>query len=350
MSERVCTGAGSGNGATIRASRRLAEVPSSTGRQMPAGGLPARGGHDGHAWVKRGCILSPSGCGWMHSHAALPTVLSRHQGLVDVYYCSRDAQARSHIGRFTFDVATRAIPVSVSEAPLLSPGPLGAFDDSGVTPACIIRVGARLYLYYTGWMLGRTVPFYYAIGLAISHDEGRTFRRMSRAPILDRNDTDPFLTASPVVLYEDNRWRMWYVSGVRWEQGVTGPRHYYHIKYAESDDGVHWRREGRICIDFANDREYAIARPSVVRDAKVYRMWFPHRGESYRIGYAESADGLTWRRFDGPAGIDVSPEGWDSEMVTYPAVFDHMGSRYMLYNGNGYGRSGIGLAQLIRKE
>jgi putative glycosyltransferase len=42
----------------------------------------------------------------------------------------------------------------------------------------------------------------------------------------------------------------------------------------------------------------------------------------------------------------VSLIGWDSEMIEYPFVFDHAGERYMLYNGNGYGKSGFGLAIL----
>jgi hypothetical protein len=69
-------------------------------------------------------------------------------------------------------------------------------------------------------------------------------------------------------------------------------------------------------------------------------MWYSYRGKNYRIGYAESDDGLNWKRKDEDAGIDVS------EMIEYPFVFDHKGGRYMLYNGNGYGKTGIGLAVL----
>jgi hypothetical protein len=75
-------------------------------------------------------------------------------------------------------------------------------------------------------------------------------------------------------------------------------------------------------------------------------MWYSYRGESYRIGYAESDDGVRWVRKDGEVGIDVSLDGWDSEMIEYPFVFDHGGRRYMLYNGNSYGMTGIGLAVL----
>ena len=192
-----------------------------------------------------------------------------------------------------------------------------------------------------------TVPFYFYAGLAASGDGGRSFERVSRAPILERSEVDPFLTASPWVLVEDGGWRMWYVSCVGWEPTPNGPRHRYHIKYAESADGIRWAREGRVCVDFASAEEYAFARPCVIKEsAGVYRMWYAVRGKRYRIGVAESADGLTWTRHDDAAGIDVSASGWDSEMIEYPVVFDAAGRRYMLYNGNGYGRTGMGLAVL----
>jgi hypothetical protein len=101
---------------------------------------------------------------------------------------------------------------------------------------------------------------------------------------------------------------------------------------------------------FEHPTEIAIARPSVIRDKDRWRMWFCHRGLDYpyRIGYAESADGVTWRRQDARSGIHASDSGWDSEMIAYPFVFDHAGDRYMLYSGNGYGRGGMGLAVLER--
>jgi hypothetical protein len=64
------------------------------------------------------------------------------------------------------------------------------------------------------------------------------------------------------------------------------------------------------------------------------------------IGYADSKDGLEWGRKDDLAVVDISNAGWDSEMVEYPFVFDHKGNRYMLYNGNEYGKTGFGLAIL----
>jgi hypothetical protein len=98
-------------------------------------------------------------------------------------------------------------------------------------------------------------------------------------------------------------------------------------------------------VDYASDEEHAFARPWVVHDQDRYRMWFAVRGARYHIALAESDDGLTWTRRDS-GGLTAGSEEWESEMVEYPAVFDWKGHRYMLYNGNDYGRSGLGLAVL----
>src|SRR5204862_3430203 len=189
----------------------------------------------------------------------------------------------------------------------------GAFDDSGVTSACLVTDAGRQHHYYTGWSLGVTVPFYLSAGVAVSDDDGRTFRRLSNAPLLDRSAVDPFLTASPWVLIDNGTWRMWYVSATGWRMAHGRPEHRYHIRYAESRDGLTWDRRGVVCIDFKSDDEYAIGRPCVVRDRDMYRMWYAYRGRRYRIGYAESADGVVWTRMDECAGLDVSPGDWDGD-------------------------------------
>jgi len=279
------------------------------------------------------------------SHAALPVVDVSVAGICRVYFSARDAGGRAQIGVGDLDLAHPARGLTMAQRPAITLGALGAFDDNGVTSSCLAIVDGRHYQYYTGWSRGVTVPFYFYVGLAVSDDGGGSYRRVSRAPVLERNDVDPFLTASPWVLVEDGLWRMWYVSGVRWTIEHGEPKHYYHVKYAESADGVRWKRQGVVCIDFASAAEHAIARPCVLKDDDGgYRMWYSYRGERYRIGYAESADGITWERKDDRAGIEPSASGWDSEMIEYPAVFDAGGRRYMLYNGNGYGRSGMGLA------
>lgn len=296
-------------------------------------------------WKKLGRVCPGDGhVEWAATHAALPIVEPGESSVCRVYFSARDGQGRSHIGagRLDLDCPDRMLS---SPALLLAPGSSGAFDESGVTSSCLVVDRERLLLYYTGWTRGVTVPFYFYVGMATSEDQGRTFRRISRAPILDRNDVDPFLTASPWVLVEDGVWRMWYVSCVRWVPTPEGATHHYHVKYAESRDGFNWLRHGVVCLDFQTPDEHAFGRPCVLKDADgVYRMWYCVRGARYRLGYAESGDGIHWRRDDESAGLEASADDWDAEMIAYPMVFDRGGRRFMLYNGNGYGRTGMGLA------
>jgi hypothetical protein len=293
-------------------------------------------------WEKKGLLIpGPPPLGWAASHAALPVTRAAGEW-VELYFSSRDEEGRAHVGRARFARDLSGAPAYDAE-PLLSPGPLGTFDDAGVTTSCLIEHDGGLSLYYSGWMRGVTVPFYFYVGCARSTD-GQTFERVSSAPLLERSDVDPYLTASPWILIENGLWRMWYVSGTGWELIDGRPRHRYHIKYTESRDGLSWKPEGHVCIDFRDEHEYAIARPCVVRDGDVYRMWYSSRGDAYRLGYAESSDGLAWERLDDEAGLEPSAGGWDSAMICYPAVYDADGRRHLLYNGNGYGATGIGHA------
>lgn len=300
-------------------------------------------------WAKQGLLVSPgAGPEWAASHAMLPVAETLRDGKVRVYFSARDGLGRSQVARteLTLPAGPNQPRPAIDEEPVVRLGPLGGFDDSGATCSALVAHRGRQFLYYSGWSLGQTVPFYIFIGCAISEDGGRTFQKVSPSPIVERNGIDPFLAGHPSVLIEDGVWRMWYASGTGWSIADGKPRHHYHIKYAESRDGLEWRRDGLVCVDYESPEEYAIGRPFVLRDGDVYRMWYSKRGSSYRIGYAESPDGLSWRRLDSQVGIDVAPEGWDSEMVAYPCVFDMAGRRWMLYNGNGYGRTGIGHAVL----
>lgn len=299
-------------------------------------------------WHKLGLIFCPqNNYDWMMSHAALPFAECIEDDLFRIYFTSRDKVNRSFVGYVEINIQKPHRIINLSPNPILSPGNLGTFDDSGAMLSWITEYEQYKYLYYIGWNLGVTVPFRNSIGLAISSKNNLNFTKYSEGPILDRNINEPHFCASPCVIKKEaERWRMWYLSCVKWELVNGKPQHWYNIKYAESIDGINWIRSGLVCIDFKSKHEYAISRPCVVKDGEFYKMWYSYRGHSYRIGYAESKDGINWNRLDQQVGIDVSDSGWDSEMIEYPYVFEHKGQMYMLYNGNGYGKTGFGLAVL----
>jgi len=199
-----------------------------------------------------------------------------------------------------------------------------------------------------------TVSYRLSIGLAISCDKGSTFVKYSEGPILDRSMQEPYFNTAPCILIDDMLWKMWYVSCTGWTVERGKPEPIYLVRYANSRNGINWIKNNLVCIDCRFSKE-AIGRPCVVKDNGIYKMWYCYRGsidyrtnkeQSYRIGYAESPDGIKWVRKDEEAGIDRSDTGWDSEMIEYPYVYQHKGKKYMLYNGNGFGESGFGYAIL----
>ena len=155
-------------------------------------------------------------------------------------FASRDERNFS----FVYSIDVELLPdspriVQSNPAPLLKPGLPGHFDDCGVYPASIVRHGGELYLYYIGWVAGGTAPMFYTnVGLAISRDNGQSFKKFSPAPIVGRDVVDPWMMTSPFVLKEATKWRMWYVSGKYWDQSAIPWQSYYDVKIAESKDGI----------------------------------------------------------------------------------------------------------------
>ena len=304
-------------------------------------------------WHKQGRILGTEGApDWRSSHAGMVSVLPWDGYAYRVFLTGRDDQHRFHIGWLDID-RTLAIVHENPGNPVLGAGRMGCFDSHGVCMPMVVRLSESvLHMYYVGW--SPTVPGTIAnhCGLAVSRDNGKSWRRWSEAPLLRRDDQDPIGTGTVFVLREEpDFWRLWYTSFRNWQALEDGAwRHYYHIKYAESDDGIHWRKpHDNIAIDFVGD-EYAVGRPMVVKEPDGYRMWFCTRsvGSTYRIGYAESVDGVHWER--SPSGIEPSATGWDSEMIEYAYVVKEEDDYLMFYNGNGFGASGTGTAKGLTPE
>ena len=297
-------------------------------------------------WRKLGLVFAANGqFDWMRSHAANPFAIHESGDQFRIFFSTRDAGNRSSIGWVRIDLSTPTNLLEIAKQPVLTSGAAGYFDDSGTSLACIVPFEGMHRLYYVGWNLGTTIPWRNTIGLASGDAlSGAPFIKHSTVPVMERSVEDPFCVSYPCVLHDAGKWRMWYGTHT-----ATGPREQdmvHKLRYAESADGIAWVRDPSDIIPARTASEYAFSRPSVVRDAQGYKMWYSYRSTAYRIGYAESADARVWTRRDDAVGIDVSSDGWDSESIEYPHVFDHLGARYMLYNGNGYGKTGFGLAVL----
>ncbi len=281
------------------------------------------------------------------THASYPTPLALPDGRLRVFFSPRDGAGRSSI--FSLDLsldAARFTRESAPEGPWLESGPTGAFDDAGTSVSWVgWTPEGGIDCWYLGWSLGVSVPFRTAIGRAGAAPGARRMTRVSFAPALDRNDVDPLSLGYPWLLPGLGGWSIWY--GTHRCPPYDGRAVDHVIRRAcSADGGGNWRRDATPALIQATPEEWALSRPSVVQDSAGWHMWYCRRLPAYRLGYAHSPDGVRWTRAD-DAICFVTPETeWELGSRSYPAVFDHAGRRWMLYNGAGYGRTGFGLAVL----
>ena len=281
------------------------------------------------------------------SHFSVPVVEKLNKSILRIYFSSRDYLNRSNIFFCDYDLLKNKI-IKKTKTPILSPGELGTFDDSGVTPTYLLNIGKKKYLYYVGWRSSGSTRMSLSVGLAIYDKKSKKFLRYSNVPILERSKVDPYLTATLSILREKKIFKMWYVSGDGWKKigKQTYPK--YNIKFAHSFDGINWIRKGKISVDYENKSEHALAKPSVIKVGKKYVMFFVQKNTKaeYKLQTAISSNGKKWKRLKNFNFSSLKKEKWENQMHCYPHVIKFKKNLYMFYNGNNYGKSGIGLAKL----
>ena len=312
-------------------------------------------------WLKKGKIFDPKNrYDWMQQYAQNPNVLVMEDRLRVYFTCRPKRQADglcvSYTGFVDLDKKNPAEVMYVHPYPVMELGQLGDFDQFGIMPGSLVKIEEKgeIWLYYVGWTRLQAVPYKWAIGLAISTDEGYTFKRYARGPILASTFNEPYLQACPRVWRQNvNEWSMWYQSGVEWHKYEGHMESVYITMHATSNDGIYWQRDGIQVIPSVVDQECQTS-ASVFEYGGHYHMLFSYRygtgfrnpERGYRIGYAWSTDLKSWNRDDSKAGISVSLTDWDSEMICYPHVVRVDDEVYMFYCGNYFGRDGFGYAIL----
>ncbi len=302
-------------------------------------------------WEKKGLVYTPPKDGsWRDNSALTPTAFLLDENTIRVYTSFRDTQGIGRIGFIDVDANNPLKIIKVSQKPVLDIGKDGMFDDNGVILGDLIRVCNKIYMYYVGFQLVKKSKFLAYSGLAISNDNGETFKRYKNTPIMDREDEALYIRAIHSAIYEDNKFKFWYATGSGWEDinGIDFPQ--YDINYIESEDGIHFKENGIKCIkNNKNNLEYRIGRPRAYKRNDLYIMNFTYGTTDgrYIAGQATSSDGINWNRDDSELGIELSKEGWDSIHLSYPSIIVAKNKTYMFYNGNNMGQDGFGYAELV---
>ncbi len=300
-------------------------------------------------WKKLGLLYCPDKEGRhpkLLSHVANPLPILMRGDVFRVFFSGRDANNRSSVGAVDVDIVDRKV-IHEHYEPLFEHGPEGSFYADGVSIGNCYEVNGIRYMLFMGWQNKEGSHWRGDIGrLVVNSDLSLELGQVT--PFMGSDNIDPISLSYPWVMKnKSGNYNMCYGSTSTWDAGNDDMLHV--INCATSNDGHSWQKKG-LAVPYELGRAQAFSRPTIIGDDITgYKMWFSYRsgaGEKYRIGSAISHDGQEWQLALEAAGISVSAAGWDSEMIEYPFVFEHKGQKYMLYNGNGYGMSGFGLAVL----
>lgn len=252
--------------------------------------------------------------------AQLPTPLVK-ESCIFVYYSWRK-NGLSQIGKIIFDYNFKILEDNPFQ---LEPGKRGSFDDSGVMPSCIFEN----FLFYTGWHLRKSVPYSQAIGICKINENGK-LERMYDGPVMSSNQNSPCLANSPFVYKQNETINMVYCAGTHWIEDKPC----YHLRKATSYSNFNFiDQETFFKTKCQND---AISRCSIHNETSYFSI--KNQENNYQI-YSFHKNQLN--------KISIEKNELDNEMQCYPYVFSFENSKekHMLFNGNGYGSTGIFLSK-----
>lgn len=309
-------------------------------------------------WLKKGRIFEPKGqTPWMKKYGILPTpYYIQEKNILRIFF---GTSAEDNVCKITYLDVNADNPsevVYLHKEPLLTEGDMGLFDDNGVNPSQLVYFNHQPHLFYIGYQrLQSNAAYMLFASYAILNDDLNKVIFRKKTPVLDRTDDEPFIRSALTIIQEDDLYHLWYVSAHQWEhmnntifKNKWLPN--YNIKYARTRDFKYFDVYSDSVIYPLNEEEFGFGRPWCIKENNLFKMWYSLRRKniSYRIGYAESVDGIHWIRKDDEVGIDVSSDSnWDNEMICYPAVIKVKNKTYLFYNGNNNGATGFGYAELI---
>lgn len=300
-------------------------------------------------WKKKHIIFDGSQVPFkdFKSRTMLPKAIPLNNKTIRVFYTFITKKNQANCSYFDLDLKSLKV-TNIYKKKILKLGRPGLFDDSGTLVSAICKYKEKYFLFYNGYKQTVVTPYSINVGLALSKN-GSNFKKISLSPVLERNKFDPYFITGPFIMHDKDKFYCWYTSGMDWKKINGKYDSQYCIKYATSKDCINWNYTNRICL---KNKKQAITAPSIFKHNNIYHMIFCYRSlvdfrngkGSYKIGYAKSKNGITWKRNDKKINYPkIKEKDWNSLMQCYPSVIK-MGNKILLFhNGNGFGETGIGM-------
>ena len=276
-------------------------------------------------------------------YASNPLLVKISDNLSRLFFNSRDVENRSSI--YSIDVCESTLVLNFDSVQLQQDfGPPDSYFSQGISLGSFFQLNQKSYVSVMGWKINPGEHWVGRIG-KIEMDPQGNLLKLGDTAWFNLDSSDPISLSYPAIYQNGQSLSMWYGSTVSWDAGNGEMLHV--LKEKKSIDNISFHSTNSL-IPYELGTAQAFSRPSIVEFKERNLMAYSFRGaqDKYKIGFVWLDDFSTATQLGGLTAFLPSDSEWENEMVEYPSLFVHHSKLFMLYNGNNYGKTGIGLVEI----
>ena len=280
--------------------------------------------------------------GGKNSHVSNPIVLDINVHIWRVFVSVRNEFNQSSV--VYFDIA-KATYKKISKARVLIniENYANTFFADGIGLGDYFCVNNKTTFGFMAWKQHKTKHWTGEIGTFNLNNQLDKIVAVNALPQLKIGVDANISLSYPGYLYENGLLHIWYGSTLTWDAGNSDMHHV--IKHLTIDSQGHRTYHGQ-CIPSSLTGFQAFSRPIVRPFGNRYVMVLSSRKAklNYTIKFFQSNDLANWQCVE--SQIEPRQAEQDDEMICYPYLMTEGGNFYLWYNGNSYGKTGLGVAKL----
>ena len=299
---------------------------------------------------KRFLLLDPSKLifhGENLIYSSNPICLVINQSKFRLFFNSRDTENRSSV--YSIDVTyPEFLPKYESIKLQMGFGRSSEYFSHGISLGQIFEVNGSKFVSIMGWKNDPIKHWEGRIGYIPLNKSG-DLTTLSDKPWINLDESDPISLSYPAVISEGGFLRVWYGSTITWDAGNGEMLHVIKEGLINLEGDL---TKTEITVPYVLGEAQAFSRPAVLEINGKKLLAYSFRGNvtKYQIGFMWLNDFSTASQLNGIKSFKPSENSLENEMVEYPSFLTIGSNIYMLYNGNEFGKSGVGVALLEIKK
>lgn len=290
------------------------------------------------------------GLDWCAHHTILPTPHKISENEIRIYFGGTDRNYYGYLGFVDIYISNSGNKFeikNISSRPILENPQKLEFAKNGINPVSIFRHAEKLLLSVVGYHSTSDGKIKLMSGLIESSDGGNTFHVTQSSPLLTKENNSSLLQSA--LFIESNKEQGYFVSDIDWLKLDNKWFPKYGIAQVQFTKNSWQVKESSFILKPEAD-EMGLARPwQFYFNGNKFLMFGVRKLINGKLIYKDFGLAMyannQWQRLSN-LKFSSSGQEWDSEMTCYGAIVEINNTPYMLYNGNGNGIGGVGIAKL----